>query len=130
MDLAGNYRPISVAPTCMKMFEKLVYSQMISYILENNILYPNQSGFRNGFSTTLAALAVKEHLGKSLEVDQIACAVSIDLSKAFDTVDHFILLKKLFSYGFQDTSFEWCKSYLGQRQQQVLVNGVLSNVYI
>jgi hypothetical protein len=127
-NLAGNYRPISVASTCMKMFEKLVYNQMISFILDNNILHSNQSGFRNGFSTTSAALAVKEHIVKCLENNKIACAVLIDLSKAFDTVDHMILLKKLFCYGFQDTSFVWCKSYLEQRQQQVLVNGVLSDV--
>ena len=126
-DDAGNYRPISVVSTSMKVFEKLVYDQMISFILHHNILHSNQSGFRNGFSTTSAALAVKEHIIKSLEKNKFVCAVLIDLSKAFDTVDHTILLKKLFCYGFRDTSFDWCKSYLECRQQCVNVNGTLSD---
>jgi len=127
-DEAGNYRPISVASTAMKIFEKLVYNQMTSFILDNNILHANQSGFRNGFSTSTAALDVKEHIITSLEKNKFVCAVLIDLSKAFDTVDHIILLKKLFSYGFRDLSFDWCKSYLENRQQQVLVNGIISDV--
>ena len=60
---------------------------MISFILDNKILHPNQSGFRNGFSTSSAALAVKEHIISCLEKDKFVCAVLIDLSKAFDTVD-------------------------------------------
>ena len=124
----GNYRPISVASTTMKIFEKLVYNQMISFILDNNILHSNQSGFRNGFSTSSAALDVKEHIIKSLEKNKFVCAVLIDLSKAFDTVDHLILLKKLFSYGFRDISFEWCQFYLHNRQQQVFINETLSDV--
>lgn len=127
-DEAGNYRPISVASTTMKIFEKLVYNQMISFILENNILHSNQSGFRNGFSTSSAALDVKEHIIKCLEKNKFVCAVLIDLSKAFDTVDHLILLKKLFLYGFRDISFDWCESYLKERKQQVLVNETLSDV--
>ena len=127
-DEAGNYRPISVASTTMKIFEKLVYNQMILFILDNNILHSNQSGFRNGFSTSSAALDVKEHIIKSLEKNKFVCAVLIDLSKAFDTVDHSILLKKLLSYGFRDTSFEWCESYLRNRQQRVFVNETLSDV--
>lgn len=127
-DDAGNYRPISVASTTMKIFEKLVYNQMITFILDNNILHSNQSGFRKGFSTSSAALHVKEHIIKSLEENKFVCAVLIDLSKAFDTVDHLILLKKLFSYGFRDISFEWCESYLQYRQQQVVVNETLSDI--
>ena len=101
---------------------------MILFILDNNILHSNQSGFRNGFSTSSAALDVKEHIIKSLEKNKFVCAVLIDLSKAFDTVDHSILLKKLLSYGFRDTSFEWCESYLRNRQQRVFVNETLSDV--
>ena len=112
----------------MKVFEKLVYDQMITYIINNDILHPNQSGFRHGFSTSSAALAVKHHIVKSLEKNKFVCAVLIDLSKAFDTVDHMILLKKLYCYGFRDTSFDWCKSYLENRQQQVQVNNTLSDI--
>ena len=86
----------------MKILEKLVYEQFISFILENNILHHNQSGFRHGYSTSSAALDVKEYIVNSLKSNKFPCAVLIDLSKAFDTVDHKILLKKLFCYGFQD----------------------------
>ena len=65
---------------------------------------------------------MKELIIISLEKNEFICAVLIDLSKAFDTVDHLILLKRLFSYGFRDISFEWCESYLQYRQQQVFVN--------
>ena len=116
-DKAGNYRPISVLSTSMKVFEKLVYNQMITFIMDNNILHPNQSGFRNRFSTSSASLSVKEHILQSLEKNKFVCAILIDLSKAFDTVDHMILLKKLYCYGFRDASFDWCKSYLENRKQ-------------
>ena len=129
-DIPGNYRPVSVASTSMKIFEKLVYNQMMSFISKNNILHTNQSGFRTSFSTSSASLIVKEHIIKNLESKKFVCAVLIDLSKAFDTVDHTILLKKLFCYGFRDISFEWCKSYLECRQQQVLVNNTLSDFLI
>ena len=83
------------------------------FVLDNNILHPNQSGFRNGFSTSTAALNVKEHIIATLEDNDFVYAVLIDLSKAFDTV----VLKKLFLFGFCDISFDWCKSYLEKRQQ-------------
>ena len=73
----GNYRPISIISTCMKIFEKLAYDQMIFFITENNILQPNQSGFRRSFSTSSAALdCLRRH--------KHVCAVLIDLAKAFD----------------------------------------------
>ena len=117
MNQAGNYRSISVA--CMMISEKLVYSQMIYFIIDGSILYMNQSGFRNCFSTCFssAAFAVKEHIVTCFEDNEIASAVIIDLSYVFDTVDH-ILLKKNFCYGVQDNSFDWCKSYLAQNQQR------------
>lgn len=126
-DTIGNYRPISIASTCMKIFEKVVYKQMIDFITENNILQPNQSGFRSSFSTSSAALDVSEHIIDCLRHHKHACAVLIDLAKAFDTIDHKILLKKLYCYGFRDTSFDWCESYLSDRKQQVLINDTLSD---
>jgi hypothetical protein len=127
-DDPGNYRPVSVASTPMKIFEKLVYNQMMIFIRENNIIHSNQSGFRSGFSTSSAALDVKEHIIEYLKKNKFVCAVLIDLSKAFETVDHLILLKKLFCYGFQDRSFDWCQSYLLDRKQQVLINDYLSDI--
>lgn len=126
-DEAGNYRPVSVVSTTMKIFEKLVYNQFIAFILENNILHNNQSGFRNGFSTSTAALEVKERIINCLKSNKFVCAVLIDLSKAFDTVDHKILLKNLFCYGFQDLAFSWCESYLSNRKQIVRANNTTSD---
>ena len=123
----GNYRPISIISNCMKIFEKLVYGQMISFIQINNILQPNQSGFRNKYSTSSASLEVKEHIVDCLSKNKYVCAVLVDLAKAFDTVDHHILLKKLFCYGFRDQAFDWLLSYLSERQQMVLLNNVLSD---
>ena len=77
----------------MKILEKLVYEQFISFILENDINHHNQSGFRHSYSTSSAALYVKEYIVNSLKSRKFACAVLIDLSKAFDTVDHKILLR-------------------------------------
>ena len=125
-NVAGNYRPISVMSTTMKIFEKLVYGQFMEFILENKILHNNQSGFRQGFSTSTAALDVKDYIVECLKADKFVCAVLLDLSKAFDTVDHTILLKKLYCYGFQDLVFTWCESYLSGRKQTVYVNGTIS----
>ena len=108
----------------MKILEKLVYEQFISFILENNILHHNQSGFRHGYSTSSAALDVKEYIVNSLKSNKFPCAVLIDLSKAFDTVDHKILSKKLFCYGFQDLPFTWCESYLENREQILFSNNI------
>lgn len=103
---------------------------MINYMNANNILHSHQSGFRNGFSTSSAALEVKEHIIDCLRNNKFVAAVLIDLSKAFDTVDHNILLKKLFCYGVRDSAFDWCESYLSARQQQVLVNDTLSDLMV
>ena len=127
-DEAGNYRPVSVASTPMKILEKLVYDQFMAFILHNNILHNNQSGFRSGFSTSSAAIDVKETIIKYLQHHKFVCAVLIDLSKAFDTVDHSILLKKLFCYGFHDLAFDWCQSYLLGSKQQVSFDNILSDL--
>jgi hypothetical protein len=81
-DEAGNYRPVSVASIIThEIFEKLVYEQMMTFILGNKILHSNQSGFRSGFSTSSAALDVKEHIISCLKENKFVCAVLIDLSK-------------------------------------------------
>ena len=108
----------------MKILEKLAYEQFISFILENDIFHHNQYGYRHGYSTSYAALDVKEYIVNSLKSYKFACAVLIDLSKAFDTVDHKTSLKKLFCYGFQDLPFTWCESYLENREQILFSNNI------
>ena len=124
----NNYRPISILPVSMKIFEKLMFDQFYAFLIENNVLNKHQSGFRNRHSTQTAISVVKDFVLKRIEDKQYVGAILIDLKKAFDTVDHQILLKKLFCYGFRDLSFDWIESYLNDRFQSTKVNGELSDL--
>ena len=116
-DDSNNYRPISVLPIAMKVFEKVVHRQGTDFLDENHLISSSQSGFRNS-DYILSELSEGKHV----------CTVLIDLKKAFDTVDHQILLKILFCYGFRDMSFRWFQSYLSNRMQCTLFNGVTSDL--
>ena len=118
---ASNFRPISILPIPMKIFEKIVHDKVSTFIKENAFINYRQSGFRTLYSTTTAVPDVSENILEHL-------AVLIDLKKAFDTVDHKILLKKLWCYGFQNQSFDWFESYLTDRQQLTLVNNIMSDL--
>ena len=89
----------------MKIFEKIVHDQVSTFIKENTFLNDRPSGFRKLFSTTTAVLDVSENILEQLDKNNFVGAVLIDLKKAFDTVDHKILLKKLWCYGFQNQIF-------------------------
>ena len=102
----GNYRPISILPIISKDFEKEVFQPLYHYLKVNSILSKFQSGFRP-LHSTISAL--------------------IDIRKAFDSVDHSILLEKVQFYGVADRELMWFKSYLTARQHQCLVNGCLSS---
>ena len=124
----SNFRPISILPIPMKIFEKIVHDQVSTFIKENTFLNDRQSGFRKLFSTTTAVLDVSENILEQLDKNNFVGAVLIDLKNAFDTVDHKILLKKLWCYGFQNQSFDWFESYLTDRQQLTLVNNIMSDL--
>ena len=124
----SNFRPISILPIPMKIFEKIVHDQVSTFIKENTFLNDRQSGFRKLFSTTTAVLDVSENILEQLDKNNFVGAVLIDLKKAFDTVDHKILLKKLWCYGFQNQFFDWFESYLTDRQQLTLVNNIMSDL--
>ena len=101
-----------------------MYVQMEKYLANKNILYENQSGFRKSFSTDTCLINLTDHIRTRLSQGNFVGMVLLDLQKAFDTVDHTILCKKLEAMGFDFT--EWFKSYLGGRQQIVLANDVSS----
>ena len=122
----NNYRPISVLPILAKVFEKLVFDQIYSYLTENGILSKFQSGFRSNHSTLTALLQATEQWFKNIDNSFMNGVVFVDLSKAFDTVDHVILLKKLNIYGVGGESLEWFSSYLRNRVQHCMVNNTLS----
>ncbi len=115
----NSYCPISIICTVAKVFEKLIFNQISNYINHFNILSPFQSGFRPNFSTTTALMKFNNDLFTSFEKCQPIGAIFIDLSKAFDLMDHYLLLDKLHSLGFDQNSLLWFNSYLHNRRQSV-----------
>ena len=122
-----NYRPISLLPSISKILEKCVFNQVYLFLEENNILNKNQYGFRKGMSTELATADCVNYISEEIDKGNHVVAAFIDLTKAFDTVVHEILLKKLFYYGMRGTELEWFKSYFSDRQQSVKVSNTKSS---
>ena len=110
----------------MKIFEKIVHCQIVDFLDLSSILSSSQSGFRNSHSTETAVICVSDYILEELSKGRYVGAVLVDLKKAFDTVDHQILLKKLFCYGFRDTSLDWFQSYLSNRVQCTIFDDTLS----
>ena len=118
-----NYRPISLLSAFSKIFEKVMYARMYDFLSHNSILNENQFGFRRGRSCEQALLTAQNEILKSLSNKQISLLLLIDFSKAFDMVDHEILLNKLNNYGIRGIANDWFKSYLSDRTQYVTING-------
>ena len=112
----SNYRPISTLYSFVQIFEKLVYSQVLNYLEKHNILNKFQFGFRKGRSMEYAIMELTDNLKKAIDQNLYTCGVFLDFSKAFDTVNHQILLKKLEAYGIRGTPLNWFNSYLSDRQ--------------
>ena len=119
----SNYRPISLLSNINKIFEKLAYSRLYSFLNLYNCIYELQFGFRAKHSTNHALFSLTEMVREALDQGNFACGIFIDLQKAFDTVDHNILLKKLEYYGVGGLANNWFRSYLTNRQQFVSING-------
>ena len=127
--LFDNYRPISLLPAVSKIFEKIAYKQLYTYFTKNNLIYKSQYGFRQLHSTELAALEFSDRISNNLSNGEIPIAIFLDLSKAFDTLDHAILLSKLKYYGVKGSALNWFSSYLTNRCQYVNFDGVDSEMY-
>ena len=115
--LLSNYRPISLLPSFSKIFEKVIYQQTYSYFQTNNLLYSSQYGFRSGHSTEYAGLEIVDRIIQELDKNEIPINIYLDLSKAFDTLDHSILLQKLKFYGITGISLDVFENYLSGRRQ-------------
>ena len=116
----SNYRPTSVLSSISKIFEKCFFNQLMFYFTNNIMVSSKQYGFRPGFTTSDCRLIdLIEEITSSLDKGLYAVSLSLDLSKAFDTVNHQILLNKLKHYGLQQSEYNWFKSYLTNRKQQV-----------
>ena len=121
----SDYRPISLLSLVSKIFERHVFNVLSNIISANNILCNNQFGFRAGFSTECALLAVTHHWLNTLECNKSICAVFFDLSKAFDSVPHDPLLHTLCNLGLPAHLLCWFRSYLTDRFQQVSISSCL-----
>ena len=121
-----NYRPISLLSTFSKIVERLIYNKVFDFLVRYEILFESQYGFRTGHNTTHATLDFIKTIESTIEQNSYAIGVFCDLSKAFDTLNHNILLEKLDHYGIRGTTNSWFKSYLTNRQQFVELNGCRS----
>ena len=118
--LVTNYRPISVLPCFSKLLERIMYNRLYKFLLENNILYQKQFGFQNAHSPEHAILQLVNQITEAFSQGKYTLGIFLDLSKAFDTVNHNILLEKLKAYGIQSENLKWFRSYLSNRKQFIL----------
>ena len=127
-DDRSNYRPISVLPFISRLFEKLIFNQFYEYLDANKSLYEHQSGFRLLHSVATALMASTNDWYLNIDNGKYTGLIFIDLKKAFDTVDHEILLEKLKMYGVTGLEHDWFTSYLDNRKQFCRINGSSSDV--
>lgn len=120
--LFTNYRPISILPCFSKILEKLVFNRLYDYLLQHNFLYDSQYGFRQNYSTDMAVIEIHDRIVKELNEGKSVIGVFMDLSKAFDSLSHDILLQKMQHYGIKGLSLKWFQSYLLHRQQFTVYN--------
>lgn len=122
----SNYRPISILPAASKVIEKVVAEQLIAHLDSKSFFHPMQFGFRKKHSTETACCYFLEEIKTSLDQGGVVGAVFLDLRKAFDTVNHEVLIHKLAKYDISTNVQNWIKSYLINRKQCVQINGTLS----
>uniref|UniRef100_A0A9J7XP41 Reverse transcriptase domain-containing protein n=1 Tax=Cyprinus carpio carpio TaxID=630221 RepID=A0A9J7XP41_CYPCA len=124
--LLENYRPVSLLPLIAKTLERAVFNQVSTFLTQNNLLDSNQSGFRSGHSAETALLSVVEALRLARAESKSSILILLDLSAAFDTVNHQILLSTLLTKGISGTALQWFESYLSDRSFKVSWRGEVS----
>ena len=126
-DNVSNYRPISILPVFSKVLERIMYNRVYNHLDSKGLLYEKQFGFQRNNSTEHVILQLTRDITDSFEKGEYTLGVFTDLSKAFDTVDNQILIKKLQYYGIDGTAFEWFKSCLSNRKQYISSQDVFEN---
>ena len=124
----NNYRPISLISVFAKILERLMYNRLLMFINKNQIFNKHQFGFRDKHSTFMALIIPIENLVNAIDNGKCAVGIFLDFQKAFGTVDHCILLDKLYFHGIRGQAFDWFSSYLHNRQQLVNYYGYESDL--
>ena len=115
-------------PSESKVFEKIMHKQIYEHFDNSNLFFNSQYGFRSQHSTDLAVLELIERIITDMDKNNVPINIYLDLSKAFDTLDHDVLLVKLQHYGFFGKSYELMKSYLSNRYQCIQLNNTISDL--
>ena len=123
---ASNYRPISLTSHIIKLFERVIRNKLVNFLEENNILNSNQHGFRKGRSCLTELLAHYDEILENANNGNGTDTVYLDFAKAFDKVDHNLLLKKLKAVGIKGKLLNWLKAFLSHRKQEVVIDGIKS----
>ena len=125
-----NFRPIPVLPVLSKVIEGHVHDSLYSYLTEKNLIYPRQLGFRKNHSTDTALIQIIDDLLFNLDKKRVSGMVLVDYCKAFNMVDHRLLLDKLKVYGVVGKTMKWFQSYLADRHQLVYLGGSVSDMVL
>ena len=128
--LVNNYRPISLFPSLSKILEKLIKSRLLKFCGEHDVIYDYQYGFRNNHSVVHALLNVTSLCYDSIQTQKFTALLLMDFQKAFDTVSHKILLKKLYHYGVRGPAYTLMESYLSERNQNISLNNCTSPITV
>ena len=126
--LVTNYRPISLLSVFSKIFEKIAHKQLYDFLINQSIIYESQFGFQRGRSTVHSLIEIIENIRNCIDHNNYGCGIFIDLKKAFDTVNHKILIQKLEHYGVRGKSLDWFTSYLSGRSQYTFCNNTSSGL--
>ena len=121
-----NYRPISLLPLVSKIIEKSIHFQIEDYLNKKKLIYMHQSGFRTNHSTDLCLAQLIDFVATGMDKQMYTGMILVDLQKAFDTLDHGVLLEKMKYFGFRASVIKWFESYLSNRKFLVCIDNVFS----